>query len=423
MTRTKSNDHSRPGTTIGASATLSAAEARRIALAAQGFAEARPATLTGAPALRRTIDRLGLLQIDSVNVLVRAHYLPLFSRLGAYDPALLDRAAYGGRRRTVFEYWGHEASLLPVALHPLLRWRMERAARGVGIYHELARWARRRRPLLQTVLADVAERGPLVASELRNGTKGHGSWWGWSDGKRALEWLFWAGRVTTATRRGFERVYDVPERVLPAAVLAMPTPPEDDAQRTLVRMAARALGVATERDLRDYFRLEVTDTRKRVAELVESGDLIPVRVEGWKQAAFLSRTARVPARIDPRALLSPFDSLIFERARTERLFGFRYRLALYTPAHQREHGYYVLPFLLGDRLVARVDLKADRAARVLRVLSAHAEPGVDHTEVAAALVEELGQMSRWLGLEQVDISARGDLGAALRELGAPRTTG
>jgi uncharacterized protein len=397
--------------------TLSAAEARRIALAAQGFAVARPATAVGATELRRTIDRLGLLQIDSVNVLVRAHYLPLFSRLGAYDPALLDRAAYAGRRRTVFEYWGHEASLLPVALHPLLRWRMERAARGIGIYHQLARWARRRKPLLQTVLADVTERGPLVASELRNGTKGRGSWWGWSDGKRALEWLFWAGRVTTATRRGFERVYDLPERALPAAVLAMPTPPEDEAQRALVGMAARALGVATERDLRDYFRLEVADTRQRIAELVESRELIAVRVEGWKQASYLHRTARVPARIEARALLSPFDSLIFERDRTERLFGFRYRIALYTPAAQRQHGYYVLPFLLGDRLVARVDLKADRAARVLRVLSAHPEPGTDHGDVAAALLPELRQVSSWLRLERVDVSARGDLGATLRDLG------
>jgi uncharacterized protein len=352
-----------------------------------------------------------------VNVLVRAHYLPLFSRLGVYDAALLERAAYAGRRRTVFEYWGHEASLLPVALHPLLRWRMERAARGVGIYQGLARWARRRKPLLQRVLADVVERGPLVASELTNGTKGRGSWWGWSDGKRALEFLFWSGRVTTATRRGFERVYDLPERALPAAVLAMPTPAEDEAQRTLVRMAARALGVATERDLRDYFRLEVADTRRRIAELVESRQLIPVRVEGWKQAGYLHRAARVPAGVDACALLSPFDSLVFERDRTERLFGFRYRIALYTPAPQRQHGYYVLPFLLGDRLVARVDLKADRAARVLRVLSTHAEPGVDHGDVAAALVDELRQMSRWLGLARVDISARGDLAAALRDHG------
>lgn len=364
--------------------------------------------------MRRAVARLGAVQIDSVNVLVRAHYLPLFSRLGPYDRGLLNRAAYAGRRRTLFEYWGHEASLLPVPLYPLFRWRMERAERGEEMYGGLARWARRRRAFIDAVLAEVAERGPLSASELSDGGPSRGPWWGWSDGKAALEFLFWAGRVTTATRRGFERVYDLTERVLPPAALAAPAPRADEAQRALLRLAARALGVATEKDLRDYFRLEVADARGRVRELVEAGDLVPVRVEGWTQPAYLDPAARAPRAVEARALLAPFDPLIWERQRTERLFGFRYRLEIYTPAHLRAHGYYVLPFLLGDRLVARVDLKADRERSALRVLSSRAEPGVDPPAVAPALVEELRAMASWLGLERVAVAPRGNLARELR---------
>lgn len=395
------------------SETLSAAEARRIALAAQGFEAERPGARPGAADLRRVLDRIGLVQIDSVNVLVRAHYLPFFSRLGPYDVALLDRAAWGVRR-TLFEYWGHEASLLPLAHHRLLRWRMARAERGVGMWVGLARWARRRSPFIASILAEVADRGPLAASELRDGGRARGSWWGWSDGKAALEWLFWSGRVTTATRRRFERVYDLTERALPAAALADPTPAEDEAQRALLMIAARALGVATERDLRDYFRLHPADARRRLAELVEGGRLLAVRVEGWERPAYLHPAARAPRRLDARALLSPFDSLVWDRARTERVFGFRYRIGLYTPAAQRTHGYYVLPFLLGDRLAARVDVKADRAAGVLRVLSSHLEDGQAPGPVAAALGEELGEMAAWLGLERVTVGPRGDLARHLR---------
>jgi hypothetical protein len=389
--------------------TLSADEARRVALAAQGFdglrSEARPTPRR----LIRSLDRLGLLQIDSVNVLVRSHYLPLFSRLGAYDAAHLDTAAYAGPQRALFEYWGHEASLLPVTLQPLLRWRMARAEKGLGLYRTLAQLGRRRRPYVDAILAEVAERGPLTASELSSGGRGRGSWWGWSEGKTALEWLFWSGRVTTATRRRFERVYDLTERVLPPDVLSAPTPTEADAHRSLVRLATRALGVATARDVRDYFRLDAADTKPRLAELVEAGELIPIRVEGWKDPAYLNPAARIPRGVDARALLSPFDSLVFERQRTERLFGFRYRIEIYTPAPQRSYGYYVLPFLLGDRLVARVDLKADRAARVLRAPAAHAEEGADRRRVAAALVDELRAMAGWLGLDAVETSARGGL--------------
>jgi hypothetical protein len=390
------------------------AEARRIALAAQGFAEPRPAP--GARLDRRhlgaVLRRIGLLQIDSVNVLVRSHYLPLFARLGAYPTALLDGAAWNGRRprdRVLFEYWGHEASLLPVELQPLLRWRMRRAEAGVGTWREVARVGRERRDLVEAVFAEVAARGPIGASELTAAEgRGRSAWWGWSDGKRALEYLFWAGRVTTAGRRqaGFERLYDLPERVLPEAVLAAPTPSEEDAHRALLLVAARALGVATESDLRDYFRLDVADVRARLAELVEAGGVIPIRVDGWGKPAYLDPAARLPRRVEvPGVLLSPFDSLVWERPRTERLFGFRYRLEIYTPAEKRQHGYYVLPFLLGDRLVARVDLKADRAAKALAVHAAHAEPGIDIGAAAEALQRELTTMALWLGLERVVLRA------------------
>lgn len=400
--------------------TLSAAEARRIALAAQGFGEVRPAARPGPTHLLRAVECLGLLQIDSVNVLVRAHYLPLFSRLGPYDAAFLDESAYAGPRRALFEYWGHQASLLPVALHPLLRWRMEGAERGIGIYRGLVDFARRRRPYIDAILAEIADRGPLAASELRRGGRGRGSWWAWSDGKRALEWLFWTGRVTTAARRRFERIYDLTERALPPAILATPTPPAEEAQRALLRLAARALGVATERDLSDYFRLKITDARARLAELLESRELLPVRVDGWTQPAYLHPEAQAPRRLHARALLSPFDPLVWDRQRTERLFGFRYRLEIYTPVHRRAHGYYVLPFLQGERLVARVDLKADRGAGVLRVLAAHAEPGVDQRRVAGALLGELREMSAWLGLDRLDISARGSLARTLEARRARR---
>ncbi len=395
--------------------TLSLRDARRIAIAAQGFG-APPATAetpVEARHARRMIDRLGLIQIDSVNVLVRSHYLPLFSRLGAYESGLLDRLAYDGRRRALFEYWGHEASLIPVAQQPLFRWRMERAERGEGTYGALARFARDKRAYVDQVLAEVAARGPMGASELSEAGRGAGGWWGWSDGKRALEHLFWAGRVTTAARRGFERLYDLTERVLPAAVVNAPTPSAEEAQRELLRIAARAHGVATERDLRDYHRLPTADAKARIAELVEAGDLLPVTVEGWEQPAYLSPDARRPRRVAANALLSPFDSLIWERQRTERLFGLRFRLEIYTPAEQREHGYYVLPFLMGERIAARVDLKADRKAGVLLVQAAHAEPEDAHGPVAEALAVELRRLAGWLGLARVTVVGAGDLAPAL----------
>jgi uncharacterized protein YcaQ len=400
---------------------LSLAEARRIALVAQGFGARRTAGPAGWRRVHGAVERMGLLQLDSINVLVRSHYLPVFSRLGAYDQAALDARAFAPRRRALFEYWGHEASLLPLDLHPLLRWRMARAERLDGVYGECAGLARDKPGYVAAVLAEVRDRGPISAREL--GEKGNGGgWWQWHDGKTALEYLFWSGQVTTASRRGFERVYDLTERVLPAELLARPTPPEAEAQRALLRLAARALGVATEADLRDYFRLPAREAKARVAELAEDGALVPAAVEGWRQPAYLdpsfetafSPGARAPRRVRGAALLSPFDPLVWERARTERLFGFRYRLEVYTPAPKRRHGYYVLPFLLDERLAARVDLKADRPAGALRVLAAHGEAGIDEGRVAAALDEELARLAAWLGLERVVLGRRGDLLPALR---------
>jgi uncharacterized protein YcaQ len=396
---------------------LSAAAARRIALAAQGFGVSRPNGGSNAGHVKRAIERLGLLQIDSVNVLARAHYLPLFSRLGNYDAEHLDRAAWGRKsQRRLFEFWAHEASLLPLSSHPLFRWRMQRAAAnagdGKGKLHE---FRREKAAFIGEVRRELADRGPLAASELSNGGERRGPWWGWNDGKLALEWLFFAGEVTTATRRGtFERVYDLTERVLPEEVLDLPTPAAEEAQRALLRMSARALGVATEGDLRDYFRLGVADTRARLGQLVESGDLLPVEVEGWSKPAYLDPTARQPRRIEARALLAPFDPLIWERARTHRLFDFFYRIEIYTPLAKRKHGYYVLPFLLDDRLMARVDLKADRPSSRLLVHAAHLEPGVEARHVAAPLREELRLMADWLGLEDVSLPRTGSLGRAMR---------
>lgn len=390
---------------------ISLPAARRIALATQGFADKRPQSV-GPRHLGRVIDRIGLVQIDSVSAVVRAHYMPFYSRLGPYATTLLDQAA-AGRKRRLFEYWAHEASYLPLETWPLMRWRMERAAQNREIYGGLAKWAQADRGFIDEILAEVAARGPLAASDIE-GHKGTGGWWGWSEAKHAFEWLFWAGRLTVAARRGFERLYDLPERVLPGHIVGLPCPSPAESHRALLRVAARALGIATASDLRDYFRLSLADVRERIPELVEEGTLVPVAIEGWPQAAFLHRDARLPRRVEARALLTPFDPLVWERARAERLFGFRYRIEIYTPAHKREYGYYVLPFLLGDRLVGRVDLKADRPAGRLKVQGAFAEAcAPPHT--AEALREELELMRGWLGLEEIEIERRGNLAAELAQ--------
>jgi hypothetical protein len=391
--------------------------ARRIALAAQGFGQPRPRVQPDARQIGVLIRRLGLLQIDSVNVFCRAHYMPVFSRLGAYDTAILDRMAghAPGRRRDrrLIEYWGHEASLIPIESYPLFRWRMLRVQELWGSMIDLAT---ERPELVADTLALVAEQGPVRASAtgFSRPDPRPGHMWNWHDGKRALEHLFFTGKITAASRVNFERLYDLTERVLPAAVLAAPTPLEAEAQRELLRISARALGVATEPDLGDYFRLPRADSKARVAELVSAGELLPVSVEHWDAPAYLWHEARRPRAVQARALLSPFDPLVWFRQRAERLFQFVYRIEIYTPAPKRVYGYYVLPFLLGDALVARVDLKADRHASVLRVQSAHAEASVDREHVAHELAAELELARGWLGLESgIDVARRGDLAGAL----------
>lgn len=408
--------------------TMSAAQARRAAVAAQGFGG--PAR-RGAPS-RRTIAaevaRLGLLQLDSVNVAVRAHYAPLFARLGPYDRDTLDALAWPrtpaqARRRTLVEFWVHEASLLPVEQWPLFRWRM----RDNEAKHN--RWlgnALDHRPdVLDAVVAAVAEHGPLEAGEVEKvlgdggdrRARAHGGWWQRSDVKVACEHLFAVGELTTGTRRGFRRAYELTERVLPPEVRAR-DPARDESMRELVRVAAGVLGVATEPDLRDYHRLPPAESRAAVAELVDAGELVPVTVEGWGAPAYRTPELRVPRRVTGRALLAPFDPLIWFRARTLRLFDFHYRIGIYTPAEQRTHGYYVFPFLLDGRLVARVDLKADRASGVLRVPGAYLEEGAGQRaagegRVAAELAAELATMAAWLDLDEVVVDGGGDLAGAL----------
>ncbi|HEX9169607.1 MAG TPA: crosslink repair DNA glycosylase YcaQ family protein [Roseiarcus sp.] len=376
---------------------LSLAEARRIALAAQGFGSPRPERVSAARWLK-TVDRLSLHQIDSVNVLVRAHYLPAFSRLGPYDRSLIETAAWGSRKkRRLFEYWAHEASLLPLALHPLLRWRMARADRGEAGWKGLRFFAGERRAEAEAILDRIRNEGPRAASDFEE-KRGRSGWWEWSDAKQALEWLFWAGYITTATRRGsFERVYDLTERVIPAEILALPTPDEKEAHRVLVERAARALGVATTQDLRDYFRLGPDDARQAVESLLEAGALEPVEVPGWDRLAYLHRDARRPRRVSARALLAPFDPLVWERSRTLRLFDFHYRIEIYTPPDKRQHGYYVLPFLLGDQLIARLDLKAHRQGGRLLAHAVHLEPHAP-ADAMDAISEELAALADWLGL-------------------------
>lgn len=398
--------------------TLGAPAARRAVLAAQGFADPHPAGPVARRHLIRVLGRIHLLQLDSVNVAVRAHYMPLFSRLGSYDRALVDDAAWehsARRPRLLVEYWAHEASLLPVEDWPLLR----AGAKRDGWWRHYAALADSRPALVDDVLAAVGELGPVGAGELEAVLGGAtrrrppgASWWERSDVKRICEYLFGVGALTTGTRRHFRRLYDLPERVLPPHVLAA-APSEAEAARALLLRAASALGVATEPDLRDYYRLGPQPSRQAVAELVEAGELEPVAVRGWRAPAYRVPGARVPRRITGRALLCPFDPLVWERERTQRIFGFRYRIEIYVPEPKREYGYYVFPFLLDGELVARVDLKADRGAGVLRVPGAFAEPGVDVSRVVAELAAELRLMAAWLELDGVVAGERGDLATPL----------
>jgi uncharacterized protein YcaQ len=389
---------------------LSVDQARRIALAAQGFTERRPPGRIDRRHLRRVFARLGIVQIDSVNVLVRSHYLPLFSRLGPYDRRLLDRFAYEDHE--VFEYWGHDASLVSVELQPLLRWRMAREHRWIG----MQRWAEQHGDLIESLHAAILTGGPASAGELDGSDRTKGPWWGWGDTKRGLEHLFFAGRVGAVRRSTFEREYRDPALVVPKEILRRPTPAERDALVGLLEHSARGHGVGTATDLADYFRLPIRVARPILEDMADDGVVERVAVDGWKQPAYRHPSAVLPRRVDACALVSPFDSIMWQRERVERLFGFRYRIEIYVPKPKRVYGYYVLPFLLGDRYVARVDLKADRATSRLLVQSAHSEPGVDPLEVTERLFEELRTMATWLGLDDVVVADRGDLASRLHRI-------
>ena len=402
---------------------LSASEARWLALDAQGLAEPRRSPGTkGRASLKRVMDQVGTIQLDAVNVLERTQFVVPFSRIGPYErPRLL---AMIGPGRPWFEYWGHAASLLPVSTYPLFRSRMAQwrddQVDSPTVGQRRREWRAAHADYLAAVLREVTERGPLAASQLSEPRRRDGEWWGRrSDGRRALEVLFAEGVLAAWRSPSFERVYDLTERVIPSSVLDLVPPPLDEAQRELVLLAAARMGVSTATDLAAYFGLRTPVARLRVAELVEAGRLLPVVVEGWRQPGYVLGDPRPrPPRREHGTLLSPFDSLIWSRDRTERLFGFRYRIEIYVPGPQRTHGYYVLPMLLGDRLVARFDLKADRRLATLRVVSAHLEPGAEKDEVAVAAATELRAMGSWLGLGRLEVGANGDLSAALRRVSA-----
>ncbi len=387
-------------------------QARRIALAAQGFADAAPRGTVDRRNIRRAIRRMGLLQIDSVNVCVRSHYMPLFSRLGPYRRALLDEMAY--RDRELFEYWGHEASFLPMDTYPLFRDRMASARPGGRV-----RQLMEENPgYIDQVYAEVHERGPLSVGDLEDGGGRTGPWWGYGKGKIALEWLFHTGRVLCSHRNNFTRYYDVAERIIPDNVLNAPTVGRDEAHKQLLLLASRSHGVGTASDLADYYRIRIPEARPLLAELVEDGQLEEVHVEGWKQPAYVHPGMRLPRRVDAGGLLTPFDPVIWERSRAERLFGFRYRIEIYVPAPQRQFGYYVYPFLMGDSLVARVDLKSDRSRSSLMVKGAFVEDGQDPSRVADGLAAELHQMASWLAMDDIEVADHGSLAADLsRALG------
>jgi uncharacterized protein YcaQ len=405
---------------------LSAPEARRLAVASQGFGP-RPAKPT-IDHLRRLAARIYAFQIDSVNVLARAHYVSPFARLGPYPVAALDALSY--KKRELFEYWGHAACLLPVSLYPLFRYRMDRCAEWTQQYMRSARGA-----YMAKAYAEVAERGPLAAGELSSPGKRSGNWWGWSIGKSTLEHLFDTGLLAIAERRGFERLYDLAERVIPRRAREAPALPREEAMKQLICLAAQACGVGTLEDLRGYFYVDGLSDRlgpvpwrwarrsgrpakpiapRLVEELVEEGRLVPARVQGWKEQAYVPPAVRVPRATEASAFVTPFDSLVWDRSRLRRLFGMQYTIEIYTPVAKRKYGYYVFPFLLGDRLVARCDLKADRSRKVLVVQSAHPEPGQDARRTVPALARELEQLRTWLALDRIEVAERGALAAKLR---------
>ena len=387
--------------------------ARRIALAAQGFGH-KGGSAVGTRQLNLLIERLGLLQLDSVNVFERSHYLPAFARLGAYDKAALDTLTFP-RKGRYLEYWAHEAAIIPVETWPLLRWRMERYRQRS--LDDRAAWSHANGAMIAWLKAELAHKGPLPASAIEHdANKRSGPWWGWSDVKTGLEVLFRWGELVSAGRHRFERTYALPEQILPAEVLGREVS-EHEAHKQLLAHAARAYGIGTASDLADYFRLKSKDVTPVLQELEDDGVISPVTVSGWNRPAWLHRDARIPRRIDTTALLSPFDPVVWERARAQRMFGFHYRIEIYTPKPKRVFGYYVLPLLVDDALVGRVDLKSDRQNGVLRVQAAWQEPDAPG-ETAARLAPLLLNTAQWQGLESVEVMGRGNLSSAVAaELG------
>jgi uncharacterized protein YcaQ len=389
--------------------TVSLATARRISLGAQGFADPRPTGRVDRRHFRRVLDRMGLIQIDSVNVLVRSQELPLFARLGPHPRTLITDATRSGE---IFEYWVHEASHVDMAHHHLHRWKMDRE-------HKWERYftLKDRRPsYIEEVYRRIRDEGPVASGDLSERVGKKGTWWDWDDAKVALEHLFWSGRVSVTRRAGdFARIYDLTERVIPADVLARPAASETDARKQLLELAARHHGIGTFNDLTDYHRQSKPPCKPLIAELVEEGVLRQVRVEGWTQPAYVHSAARVPRRINACTVLSPFDPVVWNRDRANRLFGFHYRIEIYTPQPKRIYGYYVLPILWGDSVVGRVDMKSDRQSGALLVQAAFTEPGVPGQLLADDLAPEMLAMAQWLGLERVEVGARGDLASTLRE--------
>ena len=380
---------------------LSTADARALALAAQGFDTARPKTKATQRHVDALISRLGVIQIDSVNVLVRSQELPLFSRLGNHNRNAIPKAT---EQQKLFEYWGHEAAHLPVEIHPLFRWKMEAARLGKAKHWGLTSFYDDNKAFVKRMLKHVEKNGPTTSRELSTRTEKKGTWWDWDEAKVALEYLFLTGQLMSRGRgTDFARIYDTPKRVLPEDVLNAPTPSEHDARKQLLVRSAIAQGVATASDLADYYRQKPATVKPLIAELVEEGELRTVTVDGWTEKAFVHRGAKLPKQLHATALLSPFDSLVWCRPRNERLFDFHYRIEIYTPKEKRKFGYYVLPFMMNGEMVGRVDLKADRAKGILQAHSVHTEKGVKRSVINEALNAELAAMATWLGLEQVQI--------------------
>jgi len=380
---------------------LSVADARRIALAAQGFDTARPKTKAIQRQVDALISRLGVIQIDSVNVLVRSQELPLFARLGNHDRRAIPKAT---EQQKLFEYWGHEAAHLPVDLHPLFRWKMDAARTGKVTHWGLTSFYEENKAFVKRILKHVEKNGSTTSRELSTRTEKKGTWWDWDEAKVALEYLFLTGELMSRGRGSdFARIYDTTERVLPQRIIDAPTPSEHEARKQLLVRSAVAQGVATASDLADYYRQKLATVKPLIAELVEEGELREVAVDGWTEKAFVYRNAKLPKQLHATALLSPFDSLVWCRPRNERLFDFHYRIEIYTPKEKRKFGYYVLPFMMNGEMVGRVDLKADRAKGILQAHSVHTEKGVKRSVINEALNAELAAMATWLGLEQVQI--------------------